>query len=94
MKLYRRKQEIISTKNRKENVKINNKMYIVVKLDRSSALHLQKLSCANLSRIVGSWIISLFIIIQVFQKAFKKIAHATTYIMHNSTGPNEPLEQK
>jgi hypothetical protein len=54
MKLYRRKQEIISTKNRKENVKINNKMYIVVKLDRSSALHLQKLSCANLSRIVGS----------------------------------------
>lgn len=44
---------------------INNKMYIVVKLDRSIALHLQKLNCADLSRIVGSCIISLFIITQV-----------------------------
>jgi hypothetical protein len=65
MKLYRRKQEIISTKNREDSIKINNKMYIVVKLDRNSALHLQKLSCANLSRIVGSCIISIFIITQV-----------------------------
>jgi hypothetical protein len=65
VRLQDKKNENHCNKIEKGNIMINNKRYAVAKLHKSSALHLQKLSCANPSRAVGSCNISLFLIAQV-----------------------------
>lgn len=65
---------------------INNKKYVIMKLDKTSALHLQKQSCANLNRAVGSCKCLHF------PKALKHFPHDNIYYAQDKIIHNEPLE--